>query len=546
MLPTVARRRLLRTALAWTLVALPLTPAVAQFVEPDVEVIYSIDGENPGDNFGILPAVIGDIDGDGVLEFLVTAPGNDDLAVDAGKAYLFDGATGSLIRAHAGAIANVKIQRAAAVGDVDGDDVPDYAYAAWPDGAAIHPGYVNVHSGADGTLLHAFTGEGNGDAFGFGLSYVRDLNADGHDEILLGAPFHDTAASDAGRVYLRSGADGSLMRMQDGASTDAHFGHAIGGVDDLDADGFDEYVVGSPEGNGPQPGRGTAYVYSGATGVEILPAMHGHQIYGAILGGWVPVSRIDVNGDGLADLPLSDQGDFRHGQETGRFRMFDGADHSHIWGRRGSSAFQGLGANGNVFDVDGDGLDDVVVTSWRSPDGGFPFTGKAEILKGTDGTLLRTITATDSASCFGGFSFGLGDVDGDGPPDYFINAPCSNAAAPNQGRIWVIRGLDHSPTAVPEAAGTSGGSLVERIAPNPTSGLTRVHLSVPTRAFVRARVVDVRGRHVALVHEGAVRGRVVLDWAAADDGGRPVTPGTYFVLVSADGRTETRKVTVTR
>ncbi|HMB70154.1 MAG TPA: integrin alpha, partial [bacterium] len=281
-----------RPLIALALVALLLpSPTPAQFVEPDVEVIYSVDGENPGDNFGILPAVIGDIDGDGVLEFLVTAPGNDDLATDAGKAYLYDGASGTLIRSHAGSVAMVKIQRAAAAGDVDGDDVPDYAYAAWPDPATPHPGYVNVHSGASGALLHTFTGENDGDQYGFGLSYLTDLNGDGHDEVLVGAPYFDDAFTNQGRAYLYSGIDGSLLRTQDGDSTEANFGHAIGGIGDLDADGFDDYVVGSPEGNGPFPGRGHAYVFSGATGTEIPPAMKGNPTRGAIFGGWIPACR---------------------------------------------------------------------------------------------------------------------------------------------------------------------------------------------------------------------------------------------------------------
>jgi FG-GAP repeat len=520
--------------------------AAAQFVEPDVEVLYSIDGENPGDNFGILPAAIGDLDGDGVLEFLVTAPGNDDLANDAGKAYLFDGATGALIRAHAGSVAGVKIQRAAAVGDVDGDGIPDYGYSAWPDGGTAHPGYVKIHSGATGDLLYEFTGENDGDAFGFGLSYVRDLNADGHDEFLIGAPFHDDTDVDQGRVYLHSGADGTLLRMQDGPAAQAQFGHAIGGIGDLDGDGFDEYVVGSPEGNGPVPGHGSAYVFSGATGAEIPPAMTGHAQRGAIFGGWIQVSRIDVNGDGFADIPVSDQGDSRWGPETGRFRIFDGTNHERIWVRVGASALQGLGANGNVFDVDGDGLDDVVVTSWRSPDGGFPVTGKAEICKGTDGTLLRTITATDSAGCFGGYAFGLGDVDGDGPPDYFINAPCSNAVAPTQGRIWVIRGRDHTPTGSPVATSPAGGMLLASVRPNPSTDVVYLRLAVPRRTEVSVRVVDVRGRHVATVHEGPVRGDVTLSWPTADDGGLAVPAGVYFVEARAGGRSETRKVVVAR
>ena len=61
--------------------------------------------EEPRDSiitFGILPAVIGDLDGDGVSEFVVTAIGNDEAGSWLGKGYLYDGRTGALLRTHLG------------------------------------------------------------------------------------------------------------------------------------------------------------------------------------------------------------------------------------------------------------------------------------------------------------------------------------------------------------------------------------------------------------------------------------------------------------
>ncbi|MCA9773021.1 MAG: hypothetical protein KC466_11480, partial [Myxococcales bacterium] len=113
-------------------------------------LLFELVGEANRDRFGRAVIPMGLVDGDGVPDFLVTASFHDGPAgTDAGKAYLYSGATGAVIRTWDGLAANELFGEFAASGDFDGDGVLD---AAIGETAALGAPEIRIFSGATGAL----------------------------------------------------------------------------------------------------------------------------------------------------------------------------------------------------------------------------------------------------------------------------------------------------------------------------------------------------------------------------------------------------------
>jgi len=231
----------------------------------------------------------------------VGASWNDAGGSGAGRAYVYSGQTGSLLwtftgEEQYGALGN----SVSGAGDVNEDGCDDLIVGAphWGYDLPFFSGWAYVYSGQTGDLLWTFTGEAEQDHFGSSVSGAGDVNNDGYDDLIVGAQDNDAGGGWAGRAYVYSGQTGALLQTFTGEAELDRFGSSVSGAGDVNNDGYDDLIVGAQANDAGGDYAGRAYVYSGQTGA-LLQTFTGEA--GEGFGGSVSGAG-DVNNDGRADL----------------------------------------------------------------------------------------------------------------------------------------------------------------------------------------------------------------------------------------------------
>ncbi|MBI3477925.1 MAG: FG-GAP repeat protein [Acidobacteria bacterium] len=405
-----------------------LLPAHKDFDDPFVEpvtILHEWDGEAAQDQFGWIARNIGDVDGDGVPDFVTSAPTNSAGGASAGRIYVYSTKSGKLLwkaNGHANDQLGTGLE---AAGDTNGDGIPDVV-ASGPGG-----GYANIYSGRDGRVLRTLKAENVNDDFGRHVEGVGDVNRDGYADIIVGAPNNSAAGDKAGRAYVYSGKDGSILLTLSGERANDNFGSAVAGYSDKK---HILLMTGAPAAGPKQTGR--VYVYDGLTAVpkftidaDETGAGLGHMFL-SILG--------DVDGDGVPDVYASDWANSAKGPSTGRVYIHSGKDGHLLFALTGETAGEGFGTSPSVAgDVDGDGHADVVVGAWQYS-GAAIGAGRAYLYSGLDGHLIRTYTCRTPGDTFGFDSVTMGDVKGDGMSAFLITSGWSGVHGYHSGRVFLI------------------------------------------------------------------------------------------------------------
>ena len=302
----------------------------------------------------------------------------------------------------------------AALTDQDGDGMADLAVVAGIDGGGLG-GRVYVFSGADGTLLYTLTSPSGDPRGGFGLT-VAGTGGSFHD-VLVGAQNEDVgAAVGAGRVYVfRDGALRFTLTSPTIETDPEYFGSAVADAGDANGDGTHDYLIGAPGSLGAFGGaEPRVYVFSGATGALLRTITSPAPVRGF---GNAVASVGDLNGVGAPELLVGSPFEEVDGaSQVGRAFLFDG-DSGAVLATLDSPGPEENGVFGaTVTGLGRFGMDPApyfAVGAWGE-DGG---AGRVHVYQGAGATLRHTLDSPDPELSKGAFSFGwamagLGDPGG--------------------------------------------------------------------------------------------------------------------------------------
>jgi hypothetical protein len=288
------------------------------------EAVARFDGEATDDNAGFAVAAAGDFDGDSYADLLVGAYGNDSGASGAGAAYVFRGPiTGEyplwtadivMLGEQAGDQAGWDV---AGLGDIDGDGLLDFGVGVpYEHGEGPYRGAAYIVNGdVQGTISLSEAsavayGTNGGDLAGYAVT-GGDLNEDGYDDLIVGAPESDLGGSGSGAVYVLEGPVTSGVYLSNaeliiiGENNDDQVGSALSVSPDIDMDGTVDLVIGAALDDTTGSNAGAAYImldYAPGTLDIVLTEAKVLGDEGDIQLGTSVAGVGDVDGDGSGDV----------------------------------------------------------------------------------------------------------------------------------------------------------------------------------------------------------------------------------------------------
>lgn len=382
--------------------------SVSVYSGADGRRLLKLDGSGGNQKLGAALAFTEDISGDGRADLIVGSPGYNapkpekGFRLTAGKVevYAFDG---SLVLGMEGLWAGGELGEAvAALGDVTGDGIPDFAAGAGQDrlvASGDRLGAVYIFSGTDGSIVDMSGGEFRFDEWGRVLGRAGDVDDDGVDDLMVGSNLADLPGNppsgpsrpNHGIVRILSGADLSQVIVEvSGEHIDDKLGRSVAMVGDMDGDGDPDFFAGAP---GTDPGTrakaGTVELFS-LTGERLLVIAEPKPEPTAGFGGAVASVGL-VNEDDKIDIVASaSTAKVGTMPEAGHAYMISGVDGAFLWSLEGSLPGMRLGQSlvGGP-DWNGDGVNDVVVGIPGDAPGGRRGAGTARVVSGADGSTLQ-------------------------------------------------------------------------------------------------------------------------------------------------------------
>ncbi len=389
----------------------------------------SFIGEMEYDNAGIAIAYAGDVNGDGLGDFLIGAPNNDERGENTGKVYLFFGKKEGWAK---------KIPLAQ----------------------------------ADAALL----GERPGDSAGNALSFAGDVNGDGYDDFLVGAKNNDDGGDNSGKCYLVLGKAGNWdkkMKLSSaiafiGEDRDDKAGENLSFAGDVNGDGYDDFIIGAPSkfNNGPDSGKcylilGRAGTFAQRLDLSRADASFFSNQPGEKTGNAISFAG-DVNQDGLSDFIIGADGNSDRGKATGKCYLFFGKEKNwkrdtplssaniFFYGEKAGDHFGSAVAYAG--DVKGQGTEGFLISASRNDEAG-KNAGKIYIFNAKTSWAQDVEASSASATILGekkyeyignSLAYG-GDINADGLPDLLFATDTSNKGGRLAGQIYLLLGKPNIP-----------------------------------------------------------------------------------------------------
>ena len=307
---------------------------------------------------------------------------------------------------------------------------------------------------------------------GCGVTRIGDVNGDGYEDLLIGAPRNDEGGNNAGQTYLFLGKASAWAMDTSLADADASFigesgisGHWVSGAGDVNADGYDDFIIGACyDNNQGGDGAGQAYLILGkASGWTMETSLADadasfigegdYELAGSSVSG-----AGDVNGDGYDDFIIAAPFNSEGGHYAGQTYLILGkasgwtmdnslADSDASFIGEAEEDRSGYGVSG-AGDVNGDGYHDLVIGAWANAESGTNAGQTYLILGKASGWAIDTSLANSDASFLGergGSASGLsvsaaGDVNSDGHDDFLIGGRFDSESYDFAGQTYLILG----------------------------------------------------------------------------------------------------------
>jgi len=268
----------------------------------DGTALYTVYGDGPGDKLGASVSAIGDVNNDNHDDFAVGA------IQSSGEGFfrVYSGMGGTILYTVYG-IGDLSISD---IGDINNDGYNEII--AGGTGAQSY-GLIKVLSGVNGEELYSFNGGANDDLLGYSVSQISDINDDGYPEFMAGAPGRN---NDSGNVRVYSGIDGSFLHIKGGPSK-SRLGTSVSGIGDINGDGYDDFIAGAPDSYKHTPG--SVRIYSGLNG-NLLYTLNGDRNYDEF--GYSVAGVGDLDSDGYTDFVVGAKGSDDNGMDSGSVRVF--------------------------------------------------------------------------------------------------------------------------------------------------------------------------------------------------------------------------------
>ncbi len=401
------------------------------------------------DAAGKAVAYAGDFNSDGYGDYVIGIPGFDAPGAkpikDAGRAIVISGKDGSSLASTNGTVAKDALGTAVAGGDDINNDGFDDVVVGAPNAGVTHAGSVTVLYGPSGSGPQTISGTVAKSAFGSAVA-LGDVNGDSRADILVGAPKDDAVAqglADAGSVTVHSGNGLNVLGTPlYGATAKANAGASVASGD-LNSDGNADIIIGAPGDGGV--GSVKAYTLSGTLLLQNFNETTKSQFGRSVASG-------DVTGDGYDDVLVGAPADddiTNARKDAGSITVFSGNDGGLLLKKYGAIAKANLGNSVAAGDVNGDGKADIIAGAWKDDKTAVPKaikdTGSLSVWSGDDYAPIATLYGDLSKDYFGA-AVSTGDINSDGKDDLIIGISGFDAPATkpkkNAGAVRVMSGAE--------------------------------------------------------------------------------------------------------
>lgn len=436
--------------------------------------VWIVEGDQEFVRLGRQVTTAGDVNGDGFSDVLVSGTFYNEQFIDQGEVWLFYGSPAGLSSTPDWiATRGTGVQFGASIGaagDVNADGYDDVVIGAYNFSGDLYRGgaaylFLGSASGLAPTAAWSDEGDQTSSMYGMAVGTAGDVDGDGYDDVLVSATAYDNGQSNEGRVYLYSGGPSGLSVAPtwtvESDIAGANFGYSVNTAGDVNADGYPDVIIGSPNVANPEPLEGRAYLYlGGASGLATTPAWtYESDSEGAALGQSVGTAG-DVNGDGFADVIIGAPSHSGGALYAGMAYLFlgntMGLSNTPVFTVAGSWDYETLGRSvGTAGDVSGDGYADIFISVPFENDEGhiYVYTGNPAGV-GPDPAWILGADQVESA--FGGDGSTAGDVNGDGFSDLIVGAYRWSSPDEEEGAAFLFYGGGDPPAL--EATWTGEGN----------------------------------------------------------------------------------------